>query len=174
MSLSFGKKPQGDRQSTELLFRTYSGFVSYAVKNATVLKMIEAHPLRVVVYLCHGSQKFFDQTIYSAMTLLDLVVKQSRSDYRIHIYTDRADAFPRHEAIRVMKLSNQEIETHKGPLEYVHRVKLAVLKRAVAGDEHALYIYVDCDTRWQKLPDSAFSLLNAAPGIRINCLFLRR
>ncbi|RTL50901.1 MAG: hypothetical protein EKK40_12415 [Bradyrhizobiaceae bacterium] len=121
--------------------------------------MTDADPSRFVIYLCHGGKKFFDQTIFSALTLLDLLLKQGRRDYRIVIYTDRPDAFPRHDLIRAIGLTPEEIVAYKGPLDYVHRTKLKVLQRACADIGPALHIYVDCDTRWLKLPDAAFDAL---------------
>ena len=113
---------------------------------------------RKIVYLSHGGQKFYDQTRFSVLTLLDLLLKQGRDDYRIVIYTDRPEQSPAHDSIQSVRVSSAELKKFRGPLEFIHRIKLEVLRRAEA-DIGLPFIFVDCDTRWLKIPDEQFDLL---------------
>ncbi len=116
---------------------------------------MHSHPGKTedkIVYLSHGGRKFQDQTGYSVLTLLHLLLEQGREDVIIVVYTDRPDLLPAHRLIRPMSLGPEELKKYRGPLSYVHRIKLEVLKRAES--EIGLpFIYVDCDTRWVKIPD---------------------
>ncbi len=111
-----------------------------------------------IIYLSHGGQKFYDQTRFSVLTLLDLLLKQGRNDFRIVIFTDRPEQSPAHDLIRSVRVAPGELRRFRGPLEFIHRVKLEVLRRAEA-DFGLPFIYVDCDTRWLKIPDEPFKLL---------------
>jgi len=112
-----------------------------------------------IVYLSHGGQKFYDQTRFSVLTLLDLLLKQGRDDYRILIYTDRPEQSPDHASIHSVRISSEELKKFRGPLEFIHRIKLEVLRRAEA-DIGLPFIFVDCDTRWLKIPDEQFESLS--------------
>lgn len=113
-----------------------------------------------VIYLSHGAQAFHDQARYSALTLLDLLLRHQRSDVHIFMYTDRPEQVPAHPLIHAMPLTDDELGPLRGPLDYVHRIKLEILRRAEA--EIGLpFIYVDCDTRWLSLPLDVFESLHA-------------
>lgn len=114
--------------------------------------------MKQIVYLSHGAQKYHDQTRYSVLTLLDLLTKQGRHDIKITIFTDRPTESPDHELVSSIYLAPDDLARFRGPLDYVHRIKLEVLRRAEA--ELGLpFIYVDGDTRWQKIPDEQFAFL---------------
>lgn len=111
-----------------------------------------------IVYLSHGGQKYYDQTRFSVLTLLDLLLKRQRNDVGIVIYTDRPEQSPVHDLVHSVRVAAGELRRFRGPLEFIHRIKLEVLRRAEA--EIGLpFIYVDCDTRWLKIPDEPFKLL---------------
>lgn len=118
---------------------------------------------KTIVYLAHGDRKFHDQTRYSVLTLLAQLLEHDRNDFRVVVYTDRADELPLHDLVRAVAVSPAEFAALRGPLDYVHRVKLGILRRAVCelGDP---LIYVDSDTRWRQLPDAPFDALSAAPA----------
>ena len=115
-----------------------------------------------VVYLSHGGQQFHDQTRFSVLTLLARLLAEGRSDIAIAIYTDRPELAPKHELIKVAPLAVEDLRRWRGPLDYVHRVRLEILRRAVQ-DIGLPFIYVDSDTRWLKIPDPQFAALRP-PG----------
>lgn len=111
-----------------------------------------------IVYLSHGSTKFHDQTRFSVLTLLDLLLKQNRNDIRILVFTDALKETPAHDLIHSSEIAPKDIALFRGPLDYVHRIRLEVLRRLEA-TMGAPFIYVDCDTRWIKIPDEQLNLL---------------
>lgn len=111
-----------------------------------------------VVYLSHGGQKFYDQTRFSVLSLLHYLLEQKRNDIGVVIYTDRPEQSPAHDLVQSVQLSQRELRDLRGPLEFIHRVKLEIMRRAEA--EFGLpFIYVDCDTQWLKTPDEQFRIL---------------
>lgn len=116
-----------------------------------------------VVYLSHGSKKYQDQTRFSALSLLALLLTQNRSDYLITVYTDSDDVVPDHPYLRKIVLPQSEFTRFRGRLDYVHRIKLEilVLSEKVVG---LPFLYVDCDTKWKSLPDAEFALLRQPNG----------
>jgi len=116
---------------------------------------------KTIIYLSHGGQKYHDQTRYSVLTLLALLLEQKRSDFCIAVYTDRPDRLPAHDLVRPIPVNAEEFAGLLGPLDYPHRIKLGILKRAL-GDLGAPLIYVDSDTRWLRIPDEPFASLSGS------------
>jgi hypothetical protein len=119
---------------------------------------------KTILYLSHGGQKYHDQTRYSVLTLLALLLEHNRNDFRIAVYTDHPDQLPAHDLVQAVRVSPEEFGALRGPLDYVHRIKLGVLRRAL-GELGAPLIYVDGDTRWLQIPDEPFAALDSlGPG----------
>lgn len=116
-----------------------------------------------IVYVSFGGQKFEDQTRYSVLTLVHLLEVTRRDDYRIVVYTDRPERVPSHAWVTAVQVERDALDTWRGPLENVHRIRLEVLHRAVATFGLPL-MYVDSDTRWLQLPDEPFERLKAPPA----------
>jgi hypothetical protein len=117
---------------------------------------------KTILYLSHGGQKYHDQTRYSVLTLLALLLAQNRNDVRIVVYTDHPDQLPAHDLVRAVRVSPGDFAALRGPLDYVHRIKLGILRRAL-GELDAPLIYVDGDTRWLQIPDAPFAALSGDP-----------
>jgi hypothetical protein len=113
---------------------------------------------KTIVYLSHGGLKYHDQTRYSVLTLLALLIEQKRNEFRIAVYTDRPDRLPAHDLVRPIPVNPEEFAGLLGPLDYPHRIKLGILRRSLA-DLGAPLIYVDSDTRWRQIPDEPFAAL---------------
>lgn len=118
-----------------------------------------------VVYLVHGGKKFYDQARMSVLTLLDHLFKQGRDDYCAVVYCDKPHWMPQHPFVRFVQLTPEQLLQWRGPLDYVHRIKLMIL-RAAAQELVDPFIYVDCDTRWLSLPDTEFEALNTSVADR--------
>jgi hypothetical protein len=116
---------------------------------------------KTIVYLSHGGQKYHDQTRYSVLTLLALFIEQKRNDFRIAVYTDRPDRLPAHDLIKPIPVNPEVFAGLLGPLDYPHRIKLGILRRAL-GDFGAPLIYVDSDTRWLRIPEEPFAALSGS------------
>lgn len=113
-----------------------------------------------ILYVMHGSQKYVDQLWFSCLTLLDLLARTDRDDVRVVIYTDQPERCPVHPRMQILRFSATDLARWRGPLDFVHRVKIEILRRALR-DLGAPLIYVDLDTRWLRLPDAAMADLAA-------------
>lgn len=114
-----------------------------------------------VVYVFHGSQKYQDQLWFSCLTLIELLMRAGRDDIGIVIYTDQPERCPSHRLVRTITFTAADLARWRGPLDFVHRVKIEVLRRAMR-EVSTPFIYVDLDTRWLKLPDAALGALSEA------------
>src|SRR5215468_7145504 len=94
---------------------------------------------KTIIYLSHGGQKYHDQTRYSVLTLLALLLEQKRSDFCIAVYTDRPDRLPAHDFVQPIRVSPEQFAGWRGPLDYV-----------------------DSDTRWLRIPDEPFASLSGS------------
>jgi hypothetical protein len=113
-----------------------------------------AAPLHIV-YIVHGARKYHDQTRFSILTLLHLLLTQQRTDLRIHVYTDTPDALPVHPLVSSETLSPAQFRACRGRFDFIHRVKLVLIRRASRELGSAL-LYIDGDTRWRHLPQAVF------------------
>ena len=113
-----------------------------------------------IVYLSHGGKKYYDQTRFSVLSLLHLLLKQQRQDVKIMVYTDAPDSVPAHPLVRTETLSRTQLQAYRGQFDYVHRIKLEVMLKA-ARELGTAVLYVDCDTRWLRVPDDLFARLEA-------------
>src|SRR5258707_8605008 len=126
---------------------------------------------KIILYLSHDGQKYHDQTRYSVLTLLALLLQQNRNDFRIAVYTDRPDLVPAHDLVKPIRVNAGEFAGMRGPLQYVHRIKLEVLRRA-PGDLGTPLVYVDSDTRWLRIPHEPFATLSGS-GIPSTCFLYK-
>jgi hypothetical protein len=115
---------------------------------------------KTILYLSHGGRKYHDQTCYSVLTLLARLIQHNRNDFRIAVYTDQPGRLPAHDLVRAIPVDPRAFAALRGPLDYVHRIKLGILQRAL-GEFGAPLIYVDSDTRWRNIPDAPFASLDA-------------
>lgn len=111
-----------------------------------------------IIYLSYGGQRYHEQTRFSVLTLLDLLLKNGRRDVRIVIFTDQPEESPAHDLVSSIYIAPDELTRMRGPLDFVHRIKLEVMRRAEV--ELGLpFIFVDSDTRWLKFPDTPLASL---------------
>ena len=115
-----------------------------------------------IVYIVHGSERFHDQARFSILTFLDLMLKAGRSDIQCVVFTDRPELAPSHPLVLAVPITHDQAQAWRGPLDFVHRVKLEVMRRAVR-QFGAPIVYLDTDTRWVNLPDAKLLKLHQ-PG----------
>jgi len=111
-----------------------------------------------IIYLSHGGKKYYDQTRFSVLSLLHLLIEQQRQDIHIVVYTDSLESVPQHPLIQAIAIEKSQLAAYRGRFDYVHRIKLEVLQRASLEVGTPL-LYVDCDSRWRSLPDELFARL---------------
>ena len=110
-----------------------------------------------IVYIAHGALRFHQQTAFSIYSLLHWLMQEEDSAVRVAVFTDKPHRVPSHELIQTHKLTSSELVQFKGALNYVHRVKIAVLAEA-AEIYPGPILYVDCDTKWLRSPRTAWVL----------------
>ena len=115
-----------------------------------------------IVCLVYGSGRYHDQARFSVLTFLDLMLKAQRSDIDCVVYSDRRELVPAHPLVQTMPLSTEQLKAWRGPLDFVHRVKLEMLRHAIRHFGAPL-LFVDTDTRWLKVPDAQFMELGRPP-----------
>ncbi|MEI7972807.1 MAG: hypothetical protein WCH11_00400 [Bdellovibrio sp.] len=119
------------------------------------LKSIQA-PL--IVYQCYGREDIYEQVFFSVLSLLKVSDWPSE---KIVLYTDRPDKIASffQNRIRSVSLEPRRIEEWAGPLRFVHRVKLEVLRHA-ARDLQSNLVYLDGDTVFLSDPSLLFGRIS--------------
>jgi hypothetical protein len=113
-----------------------------------------------IVYLVHGPEKFHEQARFSILTLLAAASTPHEHQARIVAYTDRPELLPDHPSLSAIRISAGDMKLWRGPLDFVHRAKLEVMRRAAAKFGAPL-VYVDSDTRWLAYPEVELGELHA-------------
>jgi len=114
-----------------------------------------------IIYLSYGSEKYYNQTRFSILSLLKLIFNENRNDINIIVYTDNPEKTPKHELIKTIYLDKNEIHSYRGKYEYIHRTKLKVLEKAY-NEVPLPFVYVDCDTFWNYIPNDVFNELSTS------------
>jgi hypothetical protein len=113
-----------------------------------------------IIYISHTSQKFYDQTRFSILTLLHLLVQKNDRAIQIIVYTDAPESVPSHPFISIKKISRDVIKGYKGPFHFVHRVKLEVLRDESRKNTEP-FLFVDSDTRWLSYPEHLVQVMHS-------------
>jgi len=126
-----------------------------------------------IIYLSYGGPKYYNQTRFSVLSLLKLIFANDRNDINIFVYTDAPETVPKHPLINVKLISKDTIKSYRGRFDYVHRTKLKVLEKAYS-EVSLPFVYVDCDTFWNHIPDEIFNTLsspvdNQKPPLCMHC-----
>ena len=113
-----------------------------------------------IIYISHTSQKFYDQTRFSILTLLHLLVQKNDRAIQIIVYTDSPESVPSHPLISIKKISQDLIKRFKGPFHFIHRVKLKVLLDESRKNTEP-FLFVDSDTRWLSYPEELLQVMSS-------------
>jgi hypothetical protein len=115
--------------------------------------------LRIVVQ-AYGRKDIIDQSIFSVLTVL----RWNSSD-EVWIYTDQVQRltsfFKSTPRVVIVAMTPEKIKAWRGEIDFVHRVKLEVLKQASQNLNEPL-LYLDGDTIFLQSPDSLRSRMG--PG----------
>jgi hypothetical protein len=115
-----------------------------------------------VIYQAYGSLDFRQQALFSALSLLH----HDRA-HRAHIvvYTDTPEFFAPH-GIDTALLDRAFIARGRGRFDFVHRLKLAVLRDAIDRFPDAEgWVVMDADTQWRAAPDRLADALRAGRAL---------
>lgn len=124
-----------------------------------------------IVYIVHGPQCYYDAAYFSLLTLFHLLESADSKHYKVWVWTPRPDKMPQHPAVVYRPITENRLRLMKGPLCFVHRIKLALLVE-VARTIRNHFVFVDVDTRWLELPDTEFDRLHSESGSGHNLFFM--
>ncbi|MBA3827906.1 MAG: hypothetical protein H0X33_03125 [Taibaiella sp.] len=102
-----------------------------------------------IVYQCYGDEAIFHECAYSLLTLSQLYRPEELAHLQIWIYTDKPEWFRafRHcpLPLHYRKLDDALIKQWKGEIDFVHRVKIELL-RDLMQTRAGNILYLDTDT----------------------------
>lgn len=114
----------------------------------------------VIVYQAYGSEQILKQTLFSLLSLIKVWPSLGDSG-KVLIYTDQPkmfqDFFGDAGWLKYEPMGSARLSEWRGDIQFVHRVKIEMLK-----DAHSLYpnsdiIYLDGDTYFRKDPQPLFA-----------------
>lgn len=105
-------------------------------------------PQSYIVYQCYGSQEIFDECIFSLITLSNFHSREELENLEIWIYTDNPKRFEALKdcwlPIRYRSIDAQLLTQWRGAIDFVHRVKIEVLKDFTK-ERKGCVLYLDTD-----------------------------
>lgn len=123
-----------------------------------------------LVYQAYGIQEIVRQTLFSITSLLKYLEKQS--PLKIVIYTDAPKSiesfFKNENRVEIVVIDQKIIKTWRGEIDFVHRVKIEILRDAGSKFPGNLY-YCDGDTYFTKSPSEKFKLVDDKTSLMHIC-----
>jgi hypothetical protein len=120
--------------------------------------------LGYIVFQCYGNESIFHECAYALLSLSRLYKPGELSDVQIWIYTDKPEWFGRFKdcplPLHYRKVDEQTITAWKGKINFVHRVKIEVLKDFIK-DRRGNILYLDCDIVFTHPIEQVFKNINA-------------
>lgn len=117
----------------------------------------------VVVYQAYGRDDILKQNLFSIVSLF----KKHEGLPGIHkilIYTDRPDFFQKflgdQDIIQYEHMNSERLEKWRGQIQFVHRVKIEMLKHAAQLFQNNNLFYMDGDTYFTQDPANIFARIN--------------
>lgn len=111
-----------------------------------------------VVYQAYGRDDIIRQVLFSVVSLKSRL--EFSASVTVEIYTDQPERLREFFAgwgeVHVIPISSAEIQSWRGAIDFVHRVKLKILEKASTNLQEPL-VYLDGDTYFAKNPSSLFA-----------------
>ncbi|MEZ0392279.1 MAG: hypothetical protein ACAH59_08700 [Pseudobdellovibrionaceae bacterium] len=121
---------------------------------------------QVLVYQAYGLQDVIRQTMFSILSLLRKI--DPTDTLQIWVYTDNkkvfSDFFGPHPKIQYVEITTEQIQKWRGKINFVHRVKVEILRDAGAKFNGSLY-YCDGDTYFLSSPQPLFQKVNSTTSL---------
>ena len=120
----------------------------------------------VILYHAYGHKALYQQVLFSLLTL-HYHINSEYEGLKVVIYTDNLQYFKSFSGDPVFSfelLTKEKITNFKGPDNFVHRVKIMVIKDCFEKYK-ANILYLDSDTYFLSNPSPLFSGINAATSI---------
>lgn len=110
----------------------------------------------IIVFQAYGNQSILNECVFSLLTLTR--IGQSFSDLQVWIYTDNEAYFKSFTACPVpiyyRTIDAAQIKEWRGATDFVHRVKIQILKDLAAAQPQANILYLDTDTEFLQPVDT--------------------
>jgi len=101
-----------------------------------------------IVFQCYGSESIFHECTYALLSLSQLYAQGMPADTEIWIYTDKPEWFKDLKGctlpLNFRTVDQQQIQAWRGKIDFVHRVKVEVLKDMCSKKEGSI-LYLDTD-----------------------------
>lgn len=114
-----------------------------------------------IVYQAYGRVDIVQQVLLSVATLKRFYPQGF--PFTIEIYTDRKaeldEFFQGEKALEIVQFTPEQLKEWRGQIQFVHRVKLEILRKASQGNQGSL-IYLDGDTVFKASPQELFSKIS--------------
>jgi|GEM_PF-1009907 len=114
---------------------------------------------KYIVFQCYGNEGTFYECAYSLLSLSRMYSPEDLVNTEIWLYTDNPSFFQSFKdcslPLHYRKLDAAVIKEWKGGINFVHRVKLEILREFTA-DRDGIVIYLDTDTVFLKRIDEIF------------------
>jgi hypothetical protein len=108
----------------------------------------------------YGRDDIREQALYAAWSALAWC---DHPGLEFHVYTDAPGLFaPLGERVKARVLSPEEIRAWRGPHDFVHRLKAAMIRDSVRRDSDGKLLYVDADVAFRTSPLEVFERIG--PG----------
>jgi len=120
----------------------------------------------VVLYQVYGKKNLFNQVLFSILTLHYFLQKEKET-FEIVVYTDNPHYFKAYQTslnLKLETLTAQQIEEFKGEDNFVHRVKICVIKDCLAKYKKNVF-YLDSDTYFNQSPLQLISQIDSETSI---------
>lgn len=122
-----------------------------------------------IVYQAYGKNDVIAQALFSTISLASLYPEGW--PYQVEIYTDQADrirgffsTYRGQNPVIIVSIHPEQIKRWRGAIDFVHRVKLEILREASrnwAGD----LVYMDGDTYFAEKPDDLFAQISPSTSV---------
>ena len=123
-------------------------------------------PETVILYHVYGSVDLYNQVRFSILSLYHHL-KGNFEGLKVVIYTDNQGYFESYKEsipLHIEKLSIDDIAAYKGKDNFVHRVKICVIRDCFTKYGSNIF-YLDSDTYFTKCPRALFNEINATKSI---------
>lgn len=120
----------------------------------------------VILYLAYGKKNIFNQVLFSMLTL-HYHNNSTNSNFKIVVYTDKPEFFSKYIIalnLQIEILTPQIIEQFKGKDNFIHRVKICIIKDCIEKYKSDVF-YLDSDTFFKKSPSDLISQIDSATSI---------
>lgn len=114
-----------------------------------------------LIYLAHGNKDFLYETLFSIVSFYHY---HPDSNIKITVYTDQPDFFHTKTEGRVatIAIDPETIKKWKGPENFIHLVKIEMLKDFVLRCPNEKYLYLDSDAVFTKSIENVFQTIGVS------------